>query len=108
MSSEIYQTQYFVVTSIQSQRPNTVIAQALLFSESTANQHFEPQIKSLSILSKETSSTSAASHQFSAVKFPIDKNSRQTKIWVGAPDPNLSAEMDVSLAELSHSNSLPF
>ena len=45
---------------------------------------------------------------FAAIKFPTNKNSRQTKRQVGAPDPKATADMDVDISDLVHSNILPF
>ena len=36
------------------------------------------------------------------------KNSRQPLIWSGAPDPNAKAQMDVTVADMIHSNAMPF
>ena len=36
------------------------------------------------------------------------KNARQPLIWSGAPDPNTKAHMDVVVADMIHSNAMPF
>ena len=108
MSTEINQTQASVVASIQSQRTKNVSVQVTLFASSIAKQKFDPQIQSLSNFSTEISSTSAASHRFAAVKTPINKKLRHIKIWVGAPDPKASAEMDVALYDILYINIFPF
>ena len=90
------------VVHIQNQRPNTVSVQTLLFAAPIAKQPFDPRIQYISSLSTEKSSASAASYHFAAVKIPINKHLRQTKIWVGAPDPKDSVDIYADLADLFH------
>ena len=107
ISTKTNQTKASISVSIQSQHMNIVSVQAPLFAASTVKRKFEEQIQSLSSISMETSSTSTASYHFAAVTFQI-KKPRQTKIWVGAPDPKYSAFIDVALSDLIHSNLLTF
>ena len=107
MLTDIDRTLASVVDSIQIQRPNTVSAKAPLLAAYITKQPFEPQIQYLPILITETSSTSTPSHHFATVKIPINKNLRQTKIWVGAPDLKANADMDVAILTSSTVISFP-
>ena len=63
-----------------------------------------------STLTTTSPSTSTSSSHFGASRMrpKIAKNTRQLKIWSGAPDPDATTKMDVAVADMIHSNCLPF
>ena len=63
-----------------------------------------------STLTTTSPSTSTSSSHFGASRMrpKIAKNTRQLKIWSGAPDPDATTKMDVAVADMIHSNAMAF
>jgi len=57
-----------------------------------------------------SSNSNAPPNHFASrgAKTKTPKNKRQQKIWNGTPDPESSMKMDIAIADLIHSNVLPF
>ena len=100
VSDEIDALQNVAVGTIQIAQPN---------NDNVALANRKPPFESMTISSRPTSIDSSISSHFatSQKKRKMGKNYSQPMIWNGAPDPDAKAKMDIAVADMIHSNSMP-
>ena len=113
MSDEIDALQAVAVAATAGARSNKGSPSAgeviNLADDVTNNNSRKRPFQSLTSPVARLSNSQPFSHFGSSKKQPRSgKKSYQPKIWNGAPDPEASAKMDVAVADMIHSNLMPF